>query len=129
MNDSYCMNKDELNLFIENALYGREIEDPHVLALIQNSSNWLIKSQGLTYFLGRIIQKKINNSALKEDYIESVYKLQDLMFFDLNEFEGNFIDFVLQHDRTFESNTTLDEILNFLHNNYSENNYDRIIRS
>jgi len=129
MDNIYCLDKDELYLFIENVLYSEQIEDSHLNAVIYNASNWLVESIGLTYFLGRILQKKINNGVLSKDYIDRVYKLKDSLFFDLNEFEANFINYLLLHDRLIKENFTLDEILNFFHSGFIEKDYGRIIRS
>jgi hypothetical protein len=129
MASNYCLDRNELELFLENVLYDKDISNSHLKAIIENSQNWQVEAIGLVYFLGRIVQRKINNGILKPDYIENVYALTESMFFDLNDFGIDFINFLLHHDRLIDSDYKLDEILNLLHASYTDKDYGRIIRS
>lgn len=129
MDKSYCLNIEELNTFISNVLYGEEVFDGHMESIIDLSSNWLTQPIGLAYFLGRIIQRKINSKSLPDDYITQVYELKEVVFFEINDLGSDFIEYLLLHDRLMESNFSLDEMLNLLHIAYTEKDYGRIVRS
>ena len=129
MTNSYTFNTSELNYFLEYLIYEKDLGIDEMKAVIEAAENWEINCHGLSYFIGRIIQKKINKNELNDEYLDNVYSLVDKVFFSINEFDSEFVNYMLSHDRLIESEYTLEEILILLNTYYIERNYDRTIYS
>lgn len=126
--NSYCLNQDELSEFLHGVLYDDDYSIQGLSSLVESANDWDIMLCGLSYFLGRILQKKINNNNLELDFIDKVYELENSIYFDLNSLNIEFIDFIILHDRFIEPNSSLNEVLVFLHDKYIKRNYEQIVR-
>ena len=124
----YCLNIEELREFIDYALYQSDVSS-NVREMFDAAENWQAQSNGLAYFLGRIIQKKVRQGTLSELYINDCYQLSERVFFDINDTGASFISYLLMHDGFDEPGYELEEKLTLLHSSYSDRKYGRSIHN
>ncbi|MCK4817531.1 hypothetical protein KA005_17315 [bacterium] len=115
-----CLNKEEFEKLIDlkAKLNDLDEEDYLLSIMIDNAENWQDKLVGLSYFLSQILERKLKKNIGCDSLIKLVYSLPDEMWFSIQEFDVNFIDYMMScehkpglslEERLIETQYDLDE--------------------
>ena len=123
-----CLSKEEFEKIVDSKSNLNKLgdEDNLLKLLIDNAQNWLDKLVGLNYFLSQILERKLKRNISCDKLIEIVYGLPEEMWFIIQEFDINFVDYMMRCEYRF--NLSLEERLIELQNDLDEYRYGRSFR-
>lgn len=124
---NYCLSTEEIVQILrwqENC--NTFDDDSSFAAEIQESSCWDSKITCITLLLSRILEQGEKTSVVKKDIIEKIYTMDQILYFEIQEGDYRFIEFLLSHLRNPEQ--SLENDLITLQNNLSEYNYANSLR-
>lgn len=122
----FCLDRDELEKLIKAEIENVDIEDDKSLELrIEHAKNWADQLIGFSYFLSKIFEKKIKQGKTIEtlnEMLDQTYLLNESMWFEIQEFDEKFVDFILRFER--DSILSLEDDLVQLQNKLSRFEYE-----
>jgi hypothetical protein len=122
----FCLDRDELEKLIKAEIENVDIEDDKSLELrIEHAKNWADQLIGFSYFLSKIFEKKIKQGKTIEtlnEMLDQTYLLNESMWFEIQEFDEKFVDFILRFER--DSILSLEDDLVQLQNKLSGFEYE-----
>lgn len=123
-----CLNKEEFEKIVDlkAKLNDLDEEDYLLSIMIDNAENWQDKLVGLSYFLSQILERKLKKNIGCDSLIKLVYSLPDEMWFSIQEFDVNFIDYMMSCERI--SVLSLEERLIEVQYDLDEYRYGRTFR-
>ena len=123
-----CLNKEEFEKLIDlkAKLNDLDEEDYLLSIMIDKAENWQDKLVGLSYFLSQILERKLKKNIGCDSLIKLVYSLSDEMWFSIQEFDVNFIDYMMSCERI--SVLSLEERLIEVQYDLDEYRYGRTFR-
>lgn len=99
----FCLDRNELEKLIKAEIERGNTEDDKSLELrIEDAKNWADKLIGFSYFLSKIFEKKIKQGKTIEtlkEVLDQTYLLNESMWFEIQEFDEKFVDFILRFER------------------------------
>ncbi len=125
----YCLSKEELEKLIElkaNSIDRLNDEDGYLSLWIDNAENWRDELTGLSYFLSKILEIKLKKGIDCQNLIRLIHELPDQMWLHLQQFDIEFVQYMLAHVRTSE--LPLEENLIELQNGLGEHQYGSAFR-
>ena len=122
----FCLDRNELEKLIKAEIEKGDIEDDKLLELrIEYAKDWADQLIGFSYFLSKIFEKKLKQGktigTLKE-VLDQTYLLNESMWFEIQEFDERFVDFILRFER--DSILSLEDDLVQLQNKLSRFEYE-----
>ena len=99
MNDYFCLAFEELEQAIDHFLDGTSIVDSELRTRIELSVAYCIALGGLSYLLTRIIDRRQKRAHFPTDFVDLVYKVSDRARFDVEEFDAEFVDYLVRSPR------------------------------
>lgn len=122
----FCLDREELEKLIKAEIEKGDIEDDKLLELrIEHAKNWADQLIGFSYFLSKIFEKKIKQGKTIEilnEILDQTYLLNESMWFEIQEFDEKFVDFILRFER--DSILSLEDDLVQLQNKLSRFEYE-----
>jgi hypothetical protein len=122
----FCLDRNELEKLIKAEIENGDIEDDEFLELrIEHAKNWSDKLIGFSYFLSKIFEKKIKQGKTIDtlnEMLDQTYLLNESMWFEIQEFDEKFVDFILRFER--DSILSLEDDLVQLQNKLSRFEYE-----
>lgn len=125
----HCLSKEELEKLIElkaNFIDKLDDEDGYLNLWIDNAENWRDELAGLSYFLSKILEIKLKKGIDCQNLIRLIHDLPDQMWLHLQQFDVEFVQYMLAHVRTSE--LSLEENLIELQNGLGEHQYGSAFR-
>ncbi len=122
----HCLSKNDLESFLNNILHGAEIEDNILNILVENCRTYEGYLTGLTYFVAQIVDRRLKKSIHTSMFVSEVYQLQNHVAFEVQEFDNDFVDFLLRNKR--EKSLNLEEELIDIQNRISDHQYVKNFR-
>lgn len=122
----YCMNREELRQFIDFKAHHKTVDNDELLNWIENALYWQDELGCLTYLFAHILEKKAKNGENCQELIEQFYQLPEQMYFSIQAFDSNYIEYLLQNTRN--RSVSLEEDLVRLQNAMSEYQYEQTLR-
>lgn len=123
---NYCLSKAELFALTDSIFYNKTMQDPNLEVLIEKAKTWDISLYCLVYFFSMILENKLNNNESIRTIIEDFYGLDNLFYVIIQDFDTDFIDFLLKNKR--EKDIPLEDELIQLQNKLADNKYGRNFR-
>jgi hypothetical protein len=120
------MNRDELRQFIDFKAKNKNIERYELLNWIDNAENWQDELSCLTYLFAQILEKTAKDGEDCQKLIELFYQLPEQMYFSIQAFEPNFVEYMLRNTRN--RSRSLEDDLVGLQNTMSEYQYGQTLR-
>ncbi len=122
----FCLDRNELEKLIKAEIEKSDIEDDKLLELrIEYAKNWSDQLIGFSYFLSKIFEKKLKQGKTIEtlkEVLDQTYLLNESMWFEIQEFDERFVDFILRFERN--SILSLEDDLVQLQNKLSRFEYE-----
>jgi hypothetical protein len=122
----YCLNRDELKKLIDFNASSINVENEELSSRIENAKNWQEELSGLTYLFSKILEKKSKDGSDCQPLIETLYRLEEQMWFYIQECDAVFIEYMLKNIRNMS--LSLDEELIELQSNLGNHMYERTLR-
>ena len=122
----YCMNREELGQFIDFKASDKNVDNDELLNWIENASYWQDELGCLTYLFAQILEKKTKDGENCQKLIELFYQLPEQMYFSIQAFDSNYIEYMQQNVRNHR--VSLEEDLVRLQNAMSEYQYEQTLR-
>jgi hypothetical protein len=99
----FCLDRNELEKLIKAEIENGDIEDDKFLELrIEDAKNWADQLIGFSYFLAKIFEKKLKHGKTIEtlkEMLDQTYLLNESMWFEIQEFDDKFVNYILKFDR------------------------------
>ncbi len=99
----FCLKKEELEKLITAVIEkGDPAGDKSLELWIDHAVNWFDNLTGFTYFLAKLFEKKLKQGKTTEfllEELDQVYLLPESMWFVLQEFDQDFIRYLLNSER------------------------------
>jgi hypothetical protein len=101
----YCLDRYELEKLIKAEIEMADIEDDklrELLIRIEHAKNWADELIGFSYFLAKIFEKKLKQGKTIEtlkEVLDRTYLLNESMWFEIQEFDEKFVDYVIRFER------------------------------
>ena len=99
----FCLEREEFEKLIAIEIEKCDLEGDESLELrIEHAKNWFDALIGFAYFLSKIFEKKLKQEKTIEILIkelDQVYVIQDTMWFVIEEFDQDFIKYLLNSER------------------------------
>lgn len=108
----YCLNRDEYKeLIVVRLLLKRDFEDTFIYLneYLNDSESWDRKLSGINHLLSIILEQLEKRNVPTQKVIDFVYELQNIMDFEIQEGDIQFIDSLFSID--IETNLSLEEEL------------------
>jgi len=122
----FCLDRNELEKLIKAEIEKGDIEDDKLLELrIEYAKDWADQLIGFSYFLSKIFEKKLKQGKTIEtlkEVLDQTYLLNESMWFEIQEFDERFVDFILRFER--DSILSLEDDLVQLQNKLSRFEYE-----
>lgn len=128
--NSVCIEKHNLDEIIHHLLFNSEIKTEELHPLMEAFMSWETEIIFLNYYILKNSMKrqlKGVEEIRKDSFIKPIYNLKDNFNITIDEFDENFIEFMISNIKNPDLN--LDENLAECHNKYSNHNYESFIRS
>ncbi len=122
----YCLNKEELKQLIEYKVDGIDVNNVSLKRRIEDAECWQDNIGGLTYLFSQTIDRKVRNGRDCTTLIETLYRLEEEMAFEVHECDQQFVDYMLRNLR--DSTLTLEEEMVEIQSHLRMYDYRRIIR-
>lgn len=94
--ESKCLSRSEYRLLIIRMIDGREVDEElgdELINIIDRASNyWDVNIVGVNYLLAIIIEQLMKKTFIEKDFLCAVYKIQELMFFTVDELDYKFVN-------------------------------------
>ncbi len=116
-----------LDKFIEANLKKISTDDDELNLWIDECKNYCCAIWSNSYFLARNIHVKTNKQDYSQGYINNVYQLKEEMFFELNEIDSDFIDYIL-HFVSKKEEDEMENRIKELQYNYVNNIHGKKVR-
>lgn len=123
----YCMNKEELRQFLDYQANHHEVSSSEELrGWIDRAENWEGELGCLVYLFAEVLEKQAKLGENCQPLIEKLYQLPEQMYFSIQEFDSDFVEYLLRNTR--EPGLSLEEELVRLQNSLRERRYDKTLR-
>ena len=123
---NYVLDRDSLDEFLDCLLDDKQSINLELNALIEEctySTSFIFSNN---YFFSKNIQRKIIKAVYPENYLHNVYNLQTDRAFFIEEFNRDFISFLISHISNLEID--LDSQLKEIQEDFVNSNYGKQIR-
>lgn len=111
--------------FIDHIIHNTEI-DEEIKTQVESAKDWHDQLICLSYFLSIILERKKEDGEDCQKVIDEIYKLPEALFLSIQEFNSDFVRYMLSHTRN--NSLSLEEDLVLLQNDLAERLYDKAIR-
>ena len=123
---SFCLSREELEKFIAVEIEKKyKFEEDNFLSnWIEHARNWSDELIAFTYFISKILKKKLKEKETPEELLEKlekIWQIQDSMWLIFQEFGEDFIKYILGYER--DSGLSLEDELIRLQNKLSRFEY------
>lgn len=99
----YCLDKLELSNFISYN-FNNEVLDKNLELIVNNSKFWEDEISIINYLFTLFLESISFDENEKYCFIQELYKLQDVMFISIQEFDFDFIKSILLYEVKNELN-------------------------
>ena len=123
---TYCLNRLELTEIIDHIVNKKTMNDDELKELFESAQYWQDQLICLSYLLSIILERKQKDGENCQKVIDEIYRLPDELFIFIQEFDSDFVDYMLRHTRN--SSLSLVDDLVLLQNNMAKHLYDKTIR-
>lgn len=123
---THCLSKQELTEIIDHIVYKKTMNDDELKTLFECAQCWQDQLICLSYLLSMILEKKQKDGGDRQRVIDKIYRLPDELFLFIQEFDSDFVHYMLRHTRN--NSLSLEEDLVLLQNELAEHRYDKAIR-
>ncbi|MCD6447304.1 MAG: hypothetical protein J7L40_03975 [Candidatus Marinimicrobia bacterium] len=104
---SFCLNSTELENILLLHLKDKAIEDVALNLLLDNATLWQDKLLCLTFSFARILERQRGSVSLAQTMIPELFSMPDKMFIDIQECGEDFVDYMLRHEYSGDSDLEL----------------------
>jgi hypothetical protein len=123
---NYCLSVDETDQILKWR-DGNEITICKQLAFeIDEAKCWSSRIICLALFVARLIQRGQTSIEEQKNIIEKIYSMSDLLYFEIQEGDCHFVNYLLRHIRN--SSDSLEDTLIEIQNGLSRYYYEKAIR-
>ena len=123
---NHCLNKQELQQFLEKVVDEKPITDPELDARVSLATIWQEQLGVLSYMVSHLLlrRKKSGEDALK--LLDALYALDTTMWITIQEMDSEFVSFMLRN--LSDSSIDLEEQLGTLQSRLMSFDYDSSLR-
>lgn len=121
----YCLSKNELLNFIDHIINKTEINE-ETRTQVESAKNWHDQLICLSYFLSIILERKKQDGEDCQKIIDEIYQQPEELFLSIQEFDSDFVHYIIRHTRN--RSLSLEDDLILLQNDLAEHLYDKAIR-
>jgi hypothetical protein len=122
----HCLTTQELRQLIDYITRHSTIDDGQLLAQIEQAMNWQLELSALAYLFSHILCGKTTDSWDCPSFIRVFYRLEEQMYFHIQECDFEFIDYMLMNLR--RQSLSLEEELVDFQNRLGEHRYEHNLR-
>ena len=123
---NYCLSVDEIFNILKSRELGESNECRELALEIYEAKCWNTRIICIALFFARILERdKISVQALKRK-IDVLYSMSDEFWFEMQEGNEQFVEFLLNHLRNKDD--SLEDSLIEIQNRLSEHNYEKTLR-
>lgn len=122
----HCLNKDAISGLIDKQIENLTIDDPVLILRIENAELWYDELSLLSYLLSQILENKKTAGIDCQRLINLIYELSNNMYLTIEEFNFDYICFMLGNLRNKE--LSLEDELVRIQNGFREYGYDKCLR-
>ncbi|NQT60360.1 MAG: hypothetical protein HQ557_15375 [Bacteroidetes bacterium] len=120
---NYCLNGTELEAILLLFLENKTIEDVTLKSLIGNAVQWQDNLICMTFSFARILERQRGADSLNEMMISKLFSLPNEMLMDIQEYDEDFVNYMLKSEYVNESN--LESALITVTRRLSEHDYGK----
>ena len=123
---NHCLAREELNEIIDHIVYGKNMVHEGLKTLFDLAYDWQDQLICLSYLLSMVLEGRSKDGKACWEAIDVVYRLPEELCLFIQEFDMDFVGYMLGHTRN--KNLSLEDDLTELQTRFSEHLYDRAIR-
>jgi hypothetical protein len=123
-----CLNREEFEELIKLKIEGRTGHgNSTVRVMLDNAENWVEKIVGMNYLLSKVLERRIGKRQRNcKDLIDLIYNLPEVIWFDIQEHDQAFIEYMLYYEPNLS--LSLEEKLIEVQDNLDAYNYGPTFR-
>jgi len=121
----YCLNKQQMTDFLDFIVFNKNMIDEELDIIVDGARIWQDELICFSYLFSMILEKKTKEGFDCHRYIDEIYKLPEELFLSIQEFDSDFIRYMMGNMRN--DSLSLEEDLVQLQTRLSEYSYDRTI--
>lgn len=113
--DCRCLTREEYKSIIDNIVKDvdliADLEENLQIDIDRARNSWDIKIVGVNHFLSIIIEQLLKRGSLPPNFIDYIYRLEDDMYFDIDEISSDFIDELYMNHMPISKNVNAEKLL------------------
>lgn len=123
---TYCLKTEEIYQILNWRDCEESLECEELSLEIAQACCWNSKIICIALFFARLLEREQTTIDAKKSIIEKIYTMDDVLYFEIQEGDHQFVEYLLKHIRN--PNESLEATLIELQNGLSEYNYEKALR-